>query len=106
MNDLADDDQSVFKEINVELLDVNIFESVHSFIVDPATNVDVNGSSIAIPYIESSVHKDNRSINQQDSIPESSFVDAVVPGDVAPEEGNNSAKEKWLGGEIPDYYGF
>ena len=37
----ADDDQSMFEEINVEL-DINGSESVHSFIGAPATNVDVN----------------------------------------------------------------
>lgn len=106
MNDLAEDDQSMFKEINVELLDVDVSESVHSFIVAPAIKVDLNGSSLAVQYIESGVHRDNRSTNQQDSIPESSFGDTMVPRDVAPEEGNNLAREKWLGGEFPNREAF
>lgn len=33
-NVVTDEDQCMYEEINIELLDVNVFESVHDFIID------------------------------------------------------------------------
>ena len=96
----------MFEEINVELLDVYVSESAHSFIGAPATNVDVNGSSTAIQLIELGFQRDTISTYQQDNIPESPFVDTMVPDNVMPEKGTSSAKEMWLGREFPDCEAF
>ena len=57
----ADDDESMFEEINVELVDVNWSESVRSAL---ATNVDVNGSLTIAQLINSGVKRYTTSINE------------------------------------------
>ena len=102
----AYDDQSMVEETNVELLDVNGSESVHSFIGAPATNVDVNGSPIAAQLIKSGVERDTTSRNEQDSCSKSPLVDTMVPDNVVPEEGTGSAREMWLGREFLNHEAF
>ena len=99
----ADDDESMFEEINVELLDVNGSESVRSA---PATNVDVNGSSAAAQLINLGVQRDTTSRIEEDGFSKSPFVDTMIPEDVVPEEGTGSAREMWLGREFPDREAF
>ena len=95
----ADDDESMFEKINVELFDVNGSESVRSA---PATNVDVNRSLAATQLINSGIEKDTISRNEEDDFSKSPFVDTIIPKDVVPEEGAGSAREMWLSREFPD----
>ena len=99
----VDDDESMFEEVNVELLDVNGSKSVRSA---PTTNVDVNGSSAIAELINSGVQRDTTSRNEEDGFSKSPFVDTMIPEDVVPEEGTDSAREMWLGREFPDREAF
>ena len=98
-----DDDESMFEEVNVELLDVNGSESVRSA---PAANVDVNGSLATAQLINLGVQRDTTSRIEEDGFSKSPFVDTMIPEDVVPEQGTGSAREMWLGREFPDREAF
>lgn len=93
MNVMTDEDKSMYEEINVELLDVNVSKSVHSFISARPSFGDMNGSSVDVQLIEVGVKKGMTGMNQPNSIPESPYVDEMVPKDVVPEEGDSSTRE-------------
>ena len=99
----ADDYESMFEEINKELLDVSGSKSVRNTLV---TNVDVNGSLAAAQLINSSVERDTTSRSEEDGFSKSPFVDTMIPEDVVPEEGTGSTREMWLGREFPDHEAF
>lgn len=65
----------MYEEINVELLNVNVSESVHNFISAPQSFVDMKGSGADVQLLEVGVKNGMTSMNQADNISKTPYVD-------------------------------